>query len=41
MKPLYERWLAARTTARRAQAPAGRYVNDVWVETTLGKDCEQ
>jgi hypothetical protein len=33
-KPLHERWLAARRTARRAQAPAGRYVDDVWVDAT-------
>ncbi len=33
VRPLSERWLAARFWMRRAQAPAGRYVDDVWIST--------
>jgi hypothetical protein len=37
MRPLYERWLAARLEQRRVLAPLGRFINDQWIEVLTPK----
>lgn len=38
MKPLTDRWLAAKRALRQSQLPAGRYLDDVWFSFTEIKE---